>query len=118
MNSVLYIVLSVFLSFGAVIFIFFRKRKRELIAHQIEAEKLISRIFSEQAYCPVVKANYIYGVPTYQLNFLRNEDKQDAMSNGLTQLFIEGIQKLHEDWPMENEGYDASLSVSITSTDD
>jgi hypothetical protein len=92
------------------------KRKRQ--RYQNAAERYVNTIFSSQTYRPDVAAGFTYGIPSFTLKFKTNGDKEHAISNRLTEQFLDNIQELCGHLRPQGETFKAEKAVAIYSTDD
>ena len=114
MNMFLVIVALLIIGF----LVLFVRANRERQKNQDAVESYVTEIFSKQSYRPEVTARTIYGIPAFALKFKTDNEKEHAISNGLTALFVKKIQKLCGHLRPRGEEFDAELAVSIFSVED
>lgn len=94
------------------------RSKQEQRKQQSIVESYVTDIFSTETYRPEVSAGYTYGIPSFTLKFKTNEEKQHAVSSGLTKQFENKIQELYGHLTPRDEKFDAKRAVSIYSEED
>jgi len=101
---------------GITIVVFQTKRERK--NQKNAAEQYVVSIFSEQSYRPEITTGSSYGIPTFSLKFKTDEEKQHAITNGLTDQFLRKIQDLCGHLRPRGEKFEANLAVHFYSVED
>ena len=94
------------------------RSKHERQKQQDTVESFVANIFSEQTYRPEVSAGFTYGTPSFTLKFKTDEEKQHAITNGLTKQFLNNIQELYSHLRSREEAFNAELAVTVYSAED
>ena len=94
------------------------RSKREDQSGQEIVEHYVNTIFLGQTYRPEVKAEFVYGIPSFSLEFKTDKEKEHAISNGLTDQFLKKIQELHGHLRPRGEPFNAAKAVAIFSKED
>ena len=111
------IVTAIVLFVGCFALIFARS-KHERRKQQEIVESYVIDIFSTQSYRPEVRARYIYGIPSFTLKFRFDDEKQHAISHGLTEQFVRKVQELCRNVKPRNEEFNAEGAIAIYSEED
>ena len=85
---------------------------------QVTVESYVTNIFSSQTYRPEVSSGFTYGIPSFILKFKTDEEKQHAISNGLTDKFLKNIQDLCAEIRPRGEAFESAQAVAIFSLED
>lgn len=114
----MYVLLSVLVLVVIVFKYLAMKSSQELADYQSEVEGNVDSIFTSEDYKPEIKAERVYGIPSFVLLFTTDKEKNHAIDNGLTILFLEQVQKLCSELKPRGEKYDAKRAVAIYSKED
>lgn len=98
--------------------VFFIRAKNQRKKQQETIENDVDTIFSAQSYRPAITSGFTYGTPSFKLKFETDEEKQHAVSNGLTEQFVQIIQERYDHLRPQGEAFDAEQAIAISSTED
>jgi hypothetical protein len=98
--------------------ILFISARCDRLKNQKAVDSYVDSIFSGQMYRPDVTAGTTYGIPSFTLKFKTDKEKQHAVSNGLTEQFINNVQELCSHLHPRGEVFDAEQAVTIYSKED
>lgn len=102
--------------FGLTIVVVRAKRECRKLEEAIEG--YVACIFSAQTYRPDVSVRFAYGIPSFTLRFGTDEEKQHAISNGLTEQFVRRVQELCGHLRPGGDAFEADQAVSVYSAED
>ena len=113
----MYTAIVIALIAGGLAYLLIRSRHERQKQQEI-VESYVADIFYTQSYRPKVSSGFTYGIPSFTLKFRSDNEKQHAISNGLTEQFIQKIQELCGHLTPRDETFDAVRAVAIYSEDD
>ena len=96
----------------------FARTKNRRQEYQDAVESYVDEIFSSQSYRPEVNAGFAYGIPYFRLKFKSDQDKEHAISSGLTEQFIRSVQALCGELRPRGQAFTAERAVEIYSMED
>jgi hypothetical protein len=96
----------------------FARSRRKRQRYQDAVDSYVNAIFSKQAYRPEVIAGFTYGIPSFTLKFDTDKEKQNAISNQLTNQFLSDVQALCGHLRPRGQVFNAERAVAIYSKED
>lgn len=115
----IWVSLALLIILVAMIFLWMdRSASKKLEEQQNTVEKIVTKIFNASPSPPLVKAKYMYGIPSYSLTFKTDKQKQNAFEDGQIEAFLTAIQQLHNHLQPRGEQYDASQAVAFISLEE
>ncbi|XOV87368.1 MAG: hypothetical protein ACFHX7_20835 [Pseudomonadota bacterium] len=106
--------MAVLIAFGVIAFRANLERKK----HQSQIESFVSEVFAGQPCIPEVKSQFVYGTPCFSMRFRTEADKDQAISNGLTDHFTKLVQTAYGHLKVRGESFDAVQAIAIFSLED